>query len=69
MLLLAFSLKALLKKENTNMFSPNIKKDVCALEDTNPPDEKYLRRFTQKMCQLKSDTPIILPLFKTLNYS
>jgi len=47
-------------------FPQNIDKDVRAPKDTNPPDEKYLRRFTQKMCQIKTDTPVILPLFKKL---
>lgn len=31
-----------------------------APEDTNQPDEEYLRKFIKRMCQLKS-TPVILP--------
>ena len=55
------------KRENAKKtLSQNIEKDVHAPEDTSPPDEKYLRRFTEKMCQLKTDTPVILPLFKKI---
>ena len=54
------------KRKRKKTFSQNIEKDVRAPEDTNPPNEKYLRRFTQKMSQLKTDTPVILPLFKKL---
>ena len=54
------------KRKHKHSYSKNIEKDVRAPEDTSPPDEKYLRRFTQKMCQLKTDFPVILPLFKKL---
>ena len=39
---------------------------VCAPKDTNPPDEENLRNFTQKMCQLPTSGPVILPLIKKL---
>ena len=54
------------KRKRQKTLSQNIEKDVRAPEDTGPPDEKYLRQFTKKMCQLKTDTPVILPLFKKL---
>ena len=54
------------KRKRKQSYSQNIEQDVRAPEDTSPPDEKYLRRFTQKMCQLKTDFPVILPLFKKL---
>ena len=47
------------------MYSQSIDIDVRAPEDANPQDE-YLRKFTQKMCQFKTDEPVILPLFKKL---
>ena len=54
------------KRKRKHSYSQNIEKDVRAPEDTSRPDEKCLRRFTQKMCQLKTDFPVILPLFKKL---
>ena len=54
------------KRNRKQTFSQNIEKDVRSPEDINPPSEKYLKRFTQRMCQLKTDTPVILPLFKKL---
>ena len=54
------------KRKRKHTFSQNIDRDVRAPEDTNPPDDEYLRQFTQKLCQLKSDSPVILPLFKKL---
>ena len=54
------------KRKRKQPFPQNSEKDVRAPEHTNPPDEKYLRRFTQEMCQLKTDSPVILPLFKKL---
>ena len=51
--------KTLLQKKKTE-------RDVHAPQDTNPPAEEYLRKFTQKMCQLKTDRPVILPLLKKL---
>ena len=53
-----------IKRKHT--YSQNIQIDVRAPEDTNPPDEKYLRNFTQKMCQLPTSSPVVLPLFKKL---
>jgi len=52
------------KRKREHTYNQNIDTDVCAPEDTNPPDEEYLKKFTQKMCKLKTDTPVILPLFK-----
>lgn len=54
------------KRKRKHTFLQNIEKDVRVPEDADPPDEKYLRRFTQNMCQLKTDSPVILPLFKKL---
>ncbi|XP_068708975.1 uncharacterized protein [Montipora foliosa] len=54
------------KRKRKHTYSQNIQIDVRAPEDTNPPDEKYLRNFTQKMCQLPTSSPVILPLFKKL---
>ena len=54
------------KRKRKHTFSQNIDRDVRAPEDTNPPDDEYLRQFTKKLCQLKSDSPVILPLFKKL---
>ena len=48
------------KRKCKQLYSQNIETDVRVPEDTNPPDEKYLR-----MCHLKN-TPVILPLFKKL---
>ena len=39
---------------------------MFVLLKTNPPDEKYLRTFTLKICQLNTDKPVILPSFKKL---
>ena len=56
------------KKENANTCTLKVLHDidVRAPEDTNPPDEEYRRKFSQKMCQFKTDEPVILPLFKKL---
>ena len=43
--------------------------DVHAPENTNPPDEKYLRTFTEKMCHLNTNKPVILLLFKKLYFT
>lgn len=51
------------KKKRKQVYSQNIETDVRAPEDRNPPDEEYLRKFTKRVCHLKS-TPVILPLFK-----
>ena len=48
------------KRKCKQLYSLNIETDVRAPEDTNPPNEKYLR-----MCHLKN-TPVILPLLKKL---
>ena len=48
------------KRKRKHTFSQNIDRDVRAPEDTNPPDDEYLRQFTKKLCQLKSDSPVIL---------
>ena len=48
------------------MYQQNIDRDVRAPQDSNPPDEEYLRKFTQKMCQFRTDSPVTLPLFKKL---
>ena len=48
------------------MYSQSIDIDIRAPEDTNPPDEEFLGKSTQKMCQFKTDGPVILPLFKKL---
>ncbi|CAH3140007.1 unnamed protein product [Porites evermanni] len=53
------------KRKRKQVYSQNIETDVRALEDTNPPDEEHLRKFTKRMCNLKN-TPVILPLFKKL---
>ena len=53
------------KRKRKQVYSQNIETDLCALEDTNPPDEEHLRKFTKRMCHLKN-TPVILPLFKKL---
>ena len=59
--------KTLLQKKKTGAHYPqNIDIDVHAPQDTNPPEEAYPRKFTQKMCQFKTDRPVILPLFKKL---
>ena len=50
------------KRKLKQVYSQNIE---TALEDTNPPDEEHLRKFTKRMCNLKN-TPVILPLFKKL---
>ena len=54
------------KRKREPTYNQNIETDVRAPEDTNPPDEEYLKKFTQKMCELKTDRPVILPLFKKL---
>ena len=51
------------KKKRKQVYSQNIETDVRAPEDTNPPDEENLKKFTKRVCHLKS-TPVILPLFK-----
>ena len=43
------------KRKCKQLYSQNIETDVRAPEDTNPPDEEYLR-----LCHLKN-TPVILP--------
>ena len=53
------------KRKRKQVYSQNIETDVRTLEDTNPPDEEHLRKFTKRMCNLKN-TPVILPLFKKL---
>ena len=54
------------KRKREHTYQQNTDRDVRAPQDTNPPDEEYLRKFTQKMCQFKVDSPVILPLFKKL---
>ena len=54
------------KRKRKQVYSQNIETDVHAPEDTNPPDEAYLRNFTERLCNLQS-TPVILPLFKKLH--
>ena len=51
------------RRKRKQVYSQNIETDVRAPEDTNPPDEEYLRKFTKRLCNLTS-TPVILPLFK-----
>ena len=53
------------KRKRKQVYSQNIETDVRAPEDTNPPDEEYLRKLTKRVCHLRS-TPVILPLFKKL---
>ena len=57
------------KRKRQHTYVQNIDVDVRAPEDTNPPDEKYLRTFTEKMCQLNTNKPVILPLFKKLYFT
>lgn len=57
------------KRKRYHTYSQNINTDVCAPEHTNPPDEKYLKKFTQMMCQLKTAKHVILPLFKKLYHT
>ena len=57
------------KRKRKHTYVQNIDVDVRAPEDTNPPDEKYLRTFTKKMCQLNTYKPVILPLFKKLYFA
>ncbi|XP_074629434.1 uncharacterized protein LOC141887030 [Acropora palmata] len=54
------------KRKRKQVYSQNIETDVRTPEDTNPPDEEYLRNFTERLCNLQS-TPVILPLFKKLH--
>ena len=54
------------KRKRKHAFPQSVDIDVRAPEDTNSPDEEYLKVFTEKMCQLKTDRPVILPLFKKL---
>ena len=54
------------KRKRDQVYSQNIETDVRAPEDTNPPDEEYLRNFTERLCNLQS-TPVFLPLFKKLH--
>ena len=54
------------KRKREHTYNQNIDTDVRAPDDTNPPDEEYLKKFTQKMFKLKTDRPVILPLFKKL---
>ena len=53
------------KRKRNQVYSQNIETVVRAPEDTNPPDEEYLRTFTKRVCHLRI-TPVILPLFKKL---
>lgn len=54
------------KRKRKQTFYQNNERDICASEDTNPPDQECLREFTQKLMGLKSDRPVILPLFRKL---
>ena len=47
------------KRKRQHMYSQSIDLDVRAPEDTNPPDEEFRRKSTQKMCQFKTDKPFI----------
>ena len=56
------------KRKHTSL--QYIDRDVPASTDRNPKDEEYVRQFTKKVCQLKTDAPaVILPLTKKLHYT
>ena len=58
------------KRKLKHTYPRYIDRDVRAPEDRNPKDEEYLRQFTKKMCQLKTDAPaVILSLLKRLHYT
>ena len=58
------------KRKRKQTYPQYIDRDVRAPENRNPKDEEYLRQFTKKMCQLKTDAPaVILPLLKRLHYT
>ena len=43
---------------------------VPSPEGTNLPDEeRYLKIFTTKMCQLPTSSPVILPLLEKLHFT
>ena len=58
------------ERKHKHTYPQYIDRDVRAPEDRNPKDEEYLRQFTKKMCQLKTDAPaVILLLFIRLHYT
>ncbi|PFX28726.1 hypothetical protein AWC38_SpisGene6530 [Stylophora pistillata] len=54
------------KRKRNQVYCHNMETDVRAPEERNPPDEEYLRKFTKRLCNLKS-RPAILSLFKKLH--